>query len=116
MSESCHIADAEAEFKVVNVTPDFCKIQEKIVAFEIYRDLSPERENYTKQVNARGVRVLTVGSVIAGVVGNMGKGVISTVSQGGGDVIMIEGVESIRAEGKPVCRDKHLCLMNVKCD
>ncbi len=116
MSGSGHIADAESQFKVVNVTPDFCEVHGQVVPFDIYRDLTPERDGYAKRVNARGVRVLTVGSVVSGVVGNMGEGVISTVSQSGGDVVMIQGVPNVRAHGRAVCHDQDLCLMNVKTD
>jgi hypothetical protein len=116
MSERLHIADAEAEFKVVNVTPDFCKVHGKTVPFEIFRDLTPQRVNYAQKTRARGVAVLTVDSVVAGVVGNMGKGVVSSVSQGGGDTVVIQGVKSVRVEGRPVCRDQDLCLMNVKAE
>ncbi|APR78300.1 Rhs-family protein [Minicystis rosea] len=114
MSESRHIADAEAEFQVVNVTPDFCKVNGKRVAFDIFRDLTPQRVNYAKKVRARGVPVLTVDSVVAGVVGNMGEGVFSGVSKSSGDVIVVQGVENVRAERRYVCRDQDICLMNVK--
>lgn len=114
MSEARHIADAESEFRVVSITPDFCTVHGKVVPFEIFRDLTPQRFNYAQKVRARGVPVLTVDSVIAGVVGNMGKGVVSTVSQGSGDTIVIQGVDNVRAEGRAVCRDQDLCLMNGK--
>ncbi|APR80433.1 Rhs-family protein [Minicystis rosea] len=109
-----HIADGEVAFRVVNVTPDFCRVKGQVVAFEISRDLTPERVNYAKKVRARGYPVLTTDSVIAGVVGNMGSGVLSTVSQGAGDVVLVEGVPNVRAEGHPVCRHGDLCLMNTK--
>jgi len=47
------------------------------------------------------------------VLGNMGEGVVSGVSKGSGDVIMLEGLESVRAEGNAVCRHGDLVLMNV---
>lgn len=114
MSTSPHIADAESEFKVVNITPDFCRVGDQVIPFDIYRELPPEKSSYAKKVNARGVPVLMIDSVVRGVVGNMGKGIASGVSQGGGDTVMIEGVEKVRAEGRAVVRDQHLCLMNVK--
>lgn len=109
-----HVADAEVTFKVVNISPDFCKVHGKTVPFDIFRDLSPEKSTYAKQVRARGVKVLTVDSIVHGVVGDMGKGVFSGVSQGKGDVIVIEGVDNVRAHGRLLARHRNLCLMNVK--
>ena len=109
-----HIADAEAKFKAVNISPDFCKVHGKTVPFDIFRDLSPEKATYAKQVRARGVKVLTVDSIVRGVVGDMGKGVFSGVSQGKGDVVVIEGVDNLRAHGRLVTRHRSLCIMNVK--
>jgi hypothetical protein len=113
MSER-HIADAEASFKAVNINPDFCKVGGQIVPFDIYRDLPPERTNYAKKVRARREKVIHVNSISAGVIGNAGAGIISGVSQGSGDVVMIEGAKSVRVEGELVTRHKDLCLMNVK--
>jgi hypothetical protein len=114
MSQDGHVADAEVGFRVLNVTPDFCEVDGQVVPFEIYRELPPERVNYAKAVRARGVPVLTIVSVVSGVIGNMGKGVFSTVSQKDGHTMLLQGVESVRAEGNPVCRDQHLCLLNGK--
>lgn len=114
MSDSYHIADAESEFKVVNITPDFCIVDGQTVPFDIVRELPPERTGYAKKVNARGVPVLTTKSVIQGVVGNMGEGFLSGVSQGKGDSVVLRGVPNVRAEGNPVVRHLDLVLMNVK--
>lgn len=114
MSDTRHIADAECEFKAVSVTPDFCVVNGQVVPFDIYRDLRPERTGYCQSVFARGARVLTAESVVAGVVGNMGKGILSTVSQSSGDVLLLQGSNTVRAEKHSVCRDQDLCLMNVK--
>jgi Domain of unknown function (DUF4150) len=109
-----HVADGEVAFQVVNVTPDFCKVDGKIVPFEIFRDLANEKASYAATVRARGYPTLKVGSLIEGVVGNMGHGVISTVAQGSGDVLLVEGSVTIRAEGQLLCRDGDRCLMNGK--
>jgi hypothetical protein len=109
-----HIADAEADFKAVNITPDFCKVGGQVVPFEIYQNLPPERTNYAKTVRARKEKVLHVDSIVAGVIGNAGSGISSGVSQGGGDVVMIEGAKSVRVEGQLTSRHRDLCLMNVK--
>lgn len=114
MSTSPHVADAESEFKVVNVTPDFCRVGDNVIPFDIYQDLVPEKSDYARKVLARGVQVLMVDSIVRGVVGNMGKGISSGVSLGSGDTVMIEGEKSVLVEGRAVVRDKHQCLMNVK--
>jgi hypothetical protein len=114
MSSGRHVADAESAFFAINVTPDFCRINGKVVPFDIYRELPPERMNYAKKVRARGEKVLHVESVVSGVVGNAGQGVLSGVSQGAGDVVVIEGAESVRVEGYSIARHRDLCLMNVK--
>lgn len=114
MSTKPHIADAEVEFKVVNVTPDFCKVDGDTVPFEIKQTLAPEKAFYAKNVHARGGRVLTMGSVIEGVIGNMGEGVISGVAQGSGHIFIAEGDETVLTRGSPTARHDHKCLMNCK--
>lgn len=109
-----HIADAEIGFKAINISPDFCRVGGKVVPFDIYRELPPERSNYAKLTNARSEKVLHVASVVSGVVGNMGRGVASGVSQGAGDTVVIEGSKSVRVEGQLVARHRDLCQMNVK--
>lgn len=109
-----HIADAEATFKVVNINPDFCKVNGCVVPFDIFREMPREKKNYAKKTNARGEKILPVDSVIQGVIGNAGSGVSSGVSQGSGDVVLIEGAKSVRVEGRLVARHKDLAHMNVK--
>jgi hypothetical protein len=107
-----HIADAEAEFRVVNITPDLCFVNGAVVPFEIYRNLPPEKSNYASTVRARGEKVLHVDSVIQGVIGNGGSGVLSGVSQGGGNNIVLEGSEVLRVEGALCARHLDLVGMN----
>ena len=114
MSKVPHIADGEVEFKAVNIAPDFCEVDGKVCPFDISRDLSHEKSNYAPNVNARGVRVLPVGSVIEAVVGDAGTGVVSGTSLEGGDVVTIEGAKSVFAHGRAVCRHDDLVLMNAK--
>lgn len=114
MSDSLHIADAEAEFTIVSITPDFCVVDGQTIPFDLVRTLAPERLGYAKKVNARGVPVLTIQSVVQGVVGNMGEGILSGVAQETGDSYVLPMARNVRAEGNPVCRDRDLCLMNVK--
>jgi hypothetical protein len=107
-----HIADAEADFKVVNINPDLCFVNGAVVPFEIYRELPPEKSNYAKTVSARGEKVLHVDSVIRGVIGNAGAGVISGVAQGAGNNIVREGAQTVRVEGALVARHHDLVGMN----
>ena len=109
-----HIADAESAFKCVNITPDFCKVNGVVVPFEIYRELPPERADYAHHVRARGEKVLHVDSVVQGVIGNAGSGVSSGVSEGGGDVGILQGAPNVRVEGRLCARHLDLCDMNVK--
>lgn len=113
MSMKKHIADAEAApFQVVNVAPDFCVVDGCVVPFEIMQHLSSENSNYTETVAARKEKILTVGSVIQGVIGNAGAGVLSGVATGGGKCVVVEGDATVLAEGKPTARDGHAVLMN----
>jgi hypothetical protein len=112
MSEK-HIADAESMFRVVNIAPDMCIVNGKVVPFEIYKQLPPEKSNYARKVRARGEKVLHVDSIVKGVIGNAGSGVSSGVSQGGGDTKILEGSPTVRVEGKLCTRHKDLCDMNV---
>ena len=109
-----HIADAEGAFLVVNITPDFCKVNGVVVPFDIYKQLPPEKSNYAKKVRARRQKVLHLDSIVQGVIGNAGQGVKSGVSQGGGDTIIIEGAQTVHVEGQLCARHLDLCLMNVK--
>jgi Domain of unknown function (DUF4150) len=107
-----HIADAESTFKVVNINPDMCFVNGAVVPFDIYRDLPPELSNYSHTVHARGCMVLHVDSVIQGVIGDAGSGVISGVSQGAGNNIIRTGAQSVRVEGQRCARHNDLVGMN----
>jgi hypothetical protein len=107
-----HIADAESEFKVVNINPDMCFVNGAVVPFEIYRELPPEKSNYAHTVHARGCMVLHVDSVVQGVIGDAGSGVISGVSQGAGNNIIREGAKTVHVEGSLVARHDDLVGMN----
>lgn len=114
MSQAKHIADAETEFMVVGVSPDFCKVGKAIIPFDISQTLAPQKSKYTHSVYARGEKVLTLDSVIKGVKGNAGKGVISQVSGSSGCNKVLQGSSSVFAEGNPVARHDDLVGMNVK--
>lgn len=107
-------ADAEDEFVVANVNPDFCRVDGCVVPFEIKQTLSSEKDAYSKDVFSRGKKVLKLGSVIRGVVGNAGEGVQSGVAEGSGDSVTIEGSKVLFVNGKAACHDFHQVEMNVK--
>lgn len=107
-------ADKEALFAVINVTPDFCRVDGSVTAFDIKQVLSNERANYSPNVTSRGSKVLRVGSIIRGVEGNAGEGVGSTVSQGSGDVVTTEGSKILFVNGKAACHHGHQVEMNAK--
>lgn len=111
---SRHIADAESTFVVVNVTPDFCEVNGQVVPYDIYQELTPEKDGYSEDVEARGGKVLVQGSVVRGVVGNMGKGVLSGVAQSAGHTLLVEGESTVTVDGKPIVRHGHRCVMNVE--
>jgi len=112
MSMEKHIADAEAQFVVVNVTPDFCIVGDKVVPFDIVAILPPEKAAYAGTVFARSEKVLMVDSIIRGVDGNAGSGVRSGVSQGGGNVKIITGSQTVFVESRAVARHGDLGEMN----
>lgn len=109
-----HLADAETAFFVVNVNPDFCEVDGAVIPFDLVRNLEPERSSYSKDVFSRGAKVLKVGSIVRGVEGNAGAGVFSTVSEGAGNVELLEGSDLLIVNGKPAVHHGHLALMNSK--
>ena len=107
-----HIADAEAGFIAINVTPDICIVDGKPVPFDIYQTLAPDKSNYAESVHARAEKVLRVGSLIRGVVGNAGAGVLTGTAQKTGDVLVVAGSPTVMVEGQPVARHDDQVLMN----
>lgn len=112
MSNEPHVADAEKLFMAISVTPDFCMVEGNIVPFDIVAPLPPEHSNYASTVLARSEKVLTQGSLVAGVLGNAGLGVQSEVSLAGGHVKVLEGASRVFAESRPVARHGDLCEIN----
>lgn len=109
-----HIADAETKFVVVNVNPDFCKVDGEVVAFDISRAVSEERASYAQDFFARGEKVLPVGSVVQGVEGNAGEGIFSGVAAEKGDNVTTTGSPVLFVNGRAVCRHDDEVEMNVK--
>jgi len=107
-----HIADAESEFHIVNCTPDFCRVGNTMVAFDISQTLSPEKMAYSTSVFARGKPVLLLDSVVKGVQGNAGQGKQSGVSQGSGDSKLMTGSGTVFIEDRQTARHFDEVLMN----
>lgn len=116
MSLVPHAADAEEEFFVKAVTPDFCRVGKAIVPFFPARILKPEKADYAVSVFARGEQVLMVKSIVGGTKGNAGRGVKSGVSQTQGHVEVVEGENTIFVEGRKLARHDDLCKMNCRVD
>jgi hypothetical protein len=106
-----HIADKEAKFVAVSTPPDFCKVGNQVVPFDISRKLDKAMVHATK-VFARGVPVLRITDIIQGVDGDAGQGVISGTSKGGGDVLIKTGADNVYAEKLLVARHQSICEMN----
>ena len=109
-----HIADAEAQFHVLNVTPDFCQVGNQIIPFDISQVLAPEKVAYAKTVFARGQPVLLLDSVIKAVNGNAGKGVASGLALGSGDTKIEDGSSTVFIEGRKTARHLDPVTMNGK--
>jgi hypothetical protein len=108
-----HIQDRESDFYIVNIVPDLCKVNGKVIAYEISRDLSHELE-YEQSMHARGEPVVRRGSTIRGVEGNQGAGIHSGVSLEGGDNLATHGSSTVHVKGQPICRHYDFVLMNGK--
>lgn len=116
MSDVPHIADAEDEFKVMAVTPDFCKVGKIVVPFFPVREIKPQKAAYTKSVYARSEKILLIDSIISGTKGNAGRGVKSGVSRNEGHVKVIEGADTVFIEGRKTARHHDQCWMNCQVD
>jgi len=112
MSDTPHIADKESKIVIVSISPDFCIVGESVVPFDIARSVVNEQKRYATTVRARGERVLLVSSVVDGVEGNAGKGIISGVSLDQGCSKIITGSSTVLAEDAKVARHNDLCVMN----
>lgn len=109
-----HVADAEDEFYVLTISPDFCRVGNQVVPFFPMRKLPPEEADYATSVFARSEKVLMVDSIVDGVKGNAGKGIKSGVSQGSGHVKMLQGDSTVFVESRQAARHDDLCWINGK--
>jgi hypothetical protein len=113
MSSEPHIADAESGFFTLAVTPDMCKVGKVIVAFKSMQILSPEEASYSTTVFARDEKVLLLKSVIDGVKGNAGKGIVSGVAVKCGHVEIKQASSTVIIEDRLTARDGDEVEMNV---
>ncbi len=113
MSTEPHIADAESAFFVLAVTPDMCKVGNTVVAFKPMQTLPPEQARFSTSVFARDEKVLLLNSVISGVKGNAGKGIISGVAVTSGNVEVKQGSSTVVIEDRLTARDGDEVDMNV---
>lgn len=107
-----HIADAEDEFYVLTISPDFCQVGDTVVPFFPMHKLPTEEADYATSVFARSEKVLMVDSIVDGVKGNAGAGVGSHVSLASGHVKMIQGDSTVFVESRQVARHDDLCWIN----
>lgn len=109
-----HVADKESAHIVLNSTPDFCRVGNAVVPFEITQQLTFEKTAYATKVHARGEKVLLVESIVKGVTGNAGRGIKSQVSMGQGNVKVIDGCSVVYAEKRKLARHLDPVQMNGK--
>lgn len=106
-----HIANAEASWSAVCVTPDLCKVGKKIIPFDSFRDLSHDRVA-SPDVNARGTPVYRISDWVEGTDSNAGKGIVSGTSGAPGHVQMLSDGTTVRVNGLVCARHETVVLMN----
>ena len=111
-----HIANREATWYAANVEPDYCRVGDSVIPFDIARTLDHEKALFAKTFFARGQPVILAESIVAGVDGNAGRGVRSGVSQENGHVWIFEGSGTFFIEGRPTARHLDRCWMNCRVD
>ena len=111
-----HIANRENIAIAHNVNPDFCRVGNQTIPFDIYRMLDRDKALYAQTVFARGEPVILVNSISSGVIGNTGRGIASQVARAEGHVWMIDNDSTVYAEGRRVVRHKDECWMNCQVD
>lgn len=106
-----HIANAEASWSAVCVTPDLCKVGKKVIPFDSFRDLSHDMVA-SPDVNARGTPVYRISDWVEGTDSNAGKGIVSGTSGAPGHVQMLSDGTTVRANGLVCARHETVVLMN----
>ena len=111
-----HIANREATWYAACVEPDYCRVGDSVIPFDIARTLDHEKALFAKTFFARGQPVILADSIVAGVDGNAGRGVRSGVAQESGHVWIFEGSSTFFTEGRPTARHLDRCWMNCRVD
>lgn len=106
-----HIANAEASWSAVCVTPDLCKVGKKVIPFDSFRDLSHDMVA-SPDVNARGTPVYRISDWVEGTDSNAGKGIVSGTSGAPGHVQMLSDGTTVRVNGLVCARHETVVLMN----
>lgn len=106
-----HIANAEANWQAVCITPDLCKVGKKVIPFDSYRDLSHDLIA-SPDVNARGTPVYRITDWVQGTDSNAGRGIFSGTSQAPGHVQIIADDTTVRVNGLICARHESVVLMN----
>lgn len=106
-----HIANAEASWQAICVTPDMCKVGKKVIPFDSFRDLSHDMVA-SPNVNARGTPVYRLSDWVQGTDSNAGSGVVSGTSGAPGHVQMLADDTTVRVNGLICARHETVVLMN----
>jgi len=107
-----HVANREGIYLALNASPDMCTVDDKVVAFDISQTIDQDKAAYSTKVFARGQPVLMAGSIINGVIGNAGEGVVSGVSIANGHVKVLDGSPKVFVEKRPLARHLDPIEMN----
>ncbi|MDI1451768.1 PAAR-like domain-containing protein [Polyangium sp. 6x1] len=111
---SKHVANREGIYLAINSSPDMCMVGEAVVPFEIYQTLDSEKTAFSTKVFVRRQPVLLAGSIIKGVIGNAGKGVLSGVAVEFGHIKVRDGAPKVFAEKRKLARHMDPVEMNGK--
>src|SRR5262245_31574897 len=109
------IANKLSKPVAVSKNPDICCVDGALVPFDISRDLSHSIK-HSPNVNAQGVPVIHVDSLIKGVDGNKGEGISSGVAQQDGHVLVKTGAPLVNTNGRCTARNMSECEMNTTAD
>ncbi len=90
-----------------------CRVGKNIVAFKPMQILSSEESAFSTSVFAPDEKILLLKSVIDGVKGNAGKGLMSGVAVKSGHVEIKEGSNTVIIEDRLAARDGDEADMNV---
>lgn len=108
-----HAGNADSQWLAVTSFPDYCRVGDKIIAFDTTASLDNPID-FSPNVIMAGYEVYRVNDLCKGTQGNAGKGLVSGTSGGSGHVKLLTGQESVKVNGKVLARHDGECLIN--CD